>query len=82
MSDITTVELVYDHNFKGWIWCDFDGRGKKWRLAVACQEMGEPSIKFPSYGEGDDFIEDAENYADYPCVVIAPPPKYEPKVPS
>ena len=54
------------------IWCDIDGRGKKWRLAVS-REMddGEDGLYFPI----EDFEDLAEGYADYPVKpVIAPEP--------
>ena len=54
------------------VWCDIDGRGKKWRLAVS-REMddGEDGLYFPI----EDFEDLAEGYADYPVKpVIAPEP--------
>lgn len=54
-----------------WIWCDIDGRGKRWHLAFTKQsDFGDDDeIVFPL----DDFEDVAENYADYPVqAVIAP----------
>src|SRR4249920_3215725 len=54
------------------IWCDIDGHGKKWRLAVPrVDDEGEDSLYFPI----EDFEDIAEGYQDYPVVpVIAPKP--------
>jgi hypothetical protein len=54
------------------VWCDIDGRGKKWRLAVS-REMddGEDGLYFPI----EDFEDWAAGYANRPMEpVIAPEP--------
>ena len=54
------------------VWCDIDGRGKKWRLAVS-REMddGEDGLYFPI----EDFEDWAASYANRPMEpVIAPEP--------
>ena len=48
-----------------WIWCDIDGQGKKWRLAV---ERGD-NLYFPV----EDFEEAQEVFADYPSLEIEEP---------
>lgn len=53
------------------IWCDIDGRGKKWHLAMTRRSDfdDEDMILFPL----DDFEDIAENYDDYPVVAVLPP---------
>lgn len=52
-----------------WIWCDLDGRGKRWRLAIKremeCED--EPGVLFPLDEDHHDY---AENYYDDPAVDI------------
>ena len=54
------------------VWCDIDGRGKKWRLAVPRRmDDGEDGLYFPV----EDFEDLAEGYADDPVQhVIVPRP--------
>lgn len=49
-----------------WIWCDLDGQGERWRLALP---EGPGGVFFPL----DDFSDEAENYADCPTFPITPP---------
>ena len=52
-----------------WVFCDIDGQGEKWRLAIARdQSDGEAGIYFPH----DDF-DDYCNYQDCDAVEIRAP---------
>ena len=57
------------------IWCDIDGSGKRWRLAVP-REMddGEDGVYFPL----EDFEDIAEGYEDYPIQLIELPKPLSP----
>jgi len=48
-----------------WIWCDIDGLGRYWRLAVEREEM----LYFPE----EDFEENGEVFENYPSVGVEPP---------
>lgn len=59
-----------------WIWCDIDGTGDRWRLALASAAQDADTLRFPF----DDFEDDCANYADCPTVMIgrpAPPPRVD-----
>lgn len=51
-------------------WCDIDGSGKKWRLAVSRQmDDGEDGIYFPV----EDFHDYIDGYEDYPQELVVMP---------
>lgn len=52
-----------------WLWCDIDGHGPRWRLAIFRRGGDETEIYFPH----DEFADDAEGYTDCPTVVCAQP---------
>lgn len=52
-------------NIGCWVYCDLDGRGDKWRLAVPRGDM----IYFPV----EDFEGLADEFADDPKMVLASP---------
>ena len=55
------------HNIGWWIYCDLDGNGDKWRLAIP--RGGHDMIYFPV----EDFEDLADNYADDPRRVVRRP---------
>lgn len=62
-----TQKPLHEGTGARWIWCDLDGRGERWRLAIP---EGQDGVQFPL----DDFSDDVENYADCPTAPITPPP--------
>jgi len=55
-----------------WIWCDLDGSGRHWRLAVERDDM----LYFPV----EDFEEDGTLFSNYPSIEIEEPTQV-PEVP-
>lgn len=49
-----------------WLWCDIDGHGKRWRLAI---ELDDEQIAFPQ----DNFDDYVEHYLKYPAREIVIP---------
>lgn len=54
----------YQHQF--WLWCDIDGHGQQWRLAIS---LDDEQIAFPH----DNFDDYAEHYLKYPAREIVRP---------
>lgn len=64
---MTTLSQVYGNYDQFWLFCDIDGCGERWRLAI---QWEKEEIKFPH----NDFDDDWQNYADYPAEPILTPP--------
>ena len=55
-----------------WIWCDLDGEGDRWHLALrGAVDQPSDELLFPLAA----FSDAAENYDDCPTLPIAPPPR-------
>lgn len=53
-------------NDQFWVWCDIDGHGHQWRLAIP---VGDNNIEFPT----ENFDDYAEGYMKYPAREIVKP---------
>jgi hypothetical protein len=61
-----------------WIWCDIDGTGERWHLAIQGAEDAEPDeLRFPLA----DFADDTGNYSDCLTFIIRPPADLAPDDP-
>ena len=67
------------HNIGWWIYCDLDGKGDKWRLAIPRVMLGK-AVRHADAPEDDmlyfpveDFEDLADNYADDPRRVVRRP---------
>ena len=63
-----TLKDYWDGNFfdQFWLWCDIDGHGKNWRLAI---KIDDEQLLFPH----DQFDDYAAHYMDYPAREIVRP---------
>lgn len=61
-----------NRNFAVFIWCDIDGEGKSWRLAVPrrMEDNDEDGLYFPF----EDFHDEADGYSNYPHLPVKSPP--------
>lgn len=68
------LEEAYDNCDQYWLWCDIDGRGESWHLAVRfIHDDDSQGIKFPH----DDFDDYADQYWKAPCEPILCPKNLE-----
>lgn len=61
------------NNVGWWIWCDIDGRGKKWRLAIPRMIEDYAGQVDGLYFPVEDHEDYDENYVDEPRRLIARP---------
>jgi hypothetical protein len=63
-----TLSDIWGHAFKDqfWLWCDIDGHGQQWKLAVP---LDDEQLFFPH----DQFEDYAGNYMSYPAREIIKP---------
>ncbi len=64
----TTLEDLWGDAYQEqfWVWCDIDGHGHQWRLAIP---VSEDDISFPA----DNFDDNVEGYLKYPAREIVKP---------
>ena len=60
-------------NIGWWIYCDIDGRGKKWRLAVRRTIEDYAKMVDGLYFPVEDFEDYDENYVDEPRRIVTRP---------
>lgn len=52
----------------GWLWCDTDGKGRRWNMVTTFYEGDYLTVAFLTQGENPEvcFCDDAESYRDRP----------------